>query len=524
VGGAGIANANYGSIDTITNNGSINGGNGGASGVGGVGGAGGAGGIAGSSGVVTIGSYGGNIFDGSGGVGITNDISSSIITITNNGNITGGTDTEGLKNFGIVNAGTIGTLNNAQGGNGATAATRALTYSGRLPNSYNIIIDNPNHYGQLDATNGSPSGITSFGIYEGSTVTSRHYSNVLVNAAVDGSPTGRYDNMVWTLDGTDLTHYDLVFTGMSLTQTQASLNISAQRLRSIFSAAAISSNFANINTYDCNLFDANGMCIAAGGRYTSLDNSSASTTSAVVVLGYKASPNIRIGGFLDQSVNNNSPTGIKVSNKIPLMGAFAVWNQNEDGLGYQVKIANAYQDKNVTTTRDAFDTTEAGSGKANLNTQSYVAKLSYALTAGEDTTLSPYLAVRYTNIKQDAYTETGITTPLTYAGLADRSTTALVGIKLNHALSPQANLTASLGVEYDLKHRTDQYSATSVDIPGLTPESISSSSHRTRPVASAGAYYNVSKTQRISGDIYYQELPYQGSGSTTAYFTYMIGF
>jgi hypothetical protein len=42
-------------------------------------------------------------------------------------------------------------------------------------------------------------------------------------------------------------------------------------------------------------------------------------------------------------------------------------------------------------------------------------------------------------------------------------------------------------------------------------------------VASAGAYYAVSKTQRISGDVYYQQLPFQSTGSTTAYFSYMIG-
>jgi len=34
----------------------------------------------------------------------------------------------------------------------------------------------------------------------------------------------------------------------------------------------------------------------------------------------------------------------------------------------------------------------------------------------------------------------------------------------------------------------------------------------------------VSKKQRISGDIYYQQLPFQSTGSTTAYVSYMIGF
>ena len=47
---------------------------------------------------------------------------------------------------------------------------------------------------------------------------------------------------------------------------------------------------------------------------------------------------------------------------------------------------------------------------------------------------------------------------------------------------------------------------------------------RTRPVASIGVFYDVSKTQRASATINYQQLPFQSTGSTTAYFNYMIGF
>jgi uncharacterized protein with beta-barrel porin domain len=284
-----------------------------------------------------------------------------------------------------------------------------------------------------------------------------------------------------------------------------------------------SGNFANMNTYDCNLFDKNNMCISAGGRYTNIDNPSSNNSAAVVVLGYKVSPNIRIGGFLDQSINNNTPTGIQVSNKNPMMGAFAVWNKNADGLGYQVKIANAYQDKDVRSTRDAYgDTGEAGTGKTNLNTQSYVGELSYAFNYQDSTIVRPYFALRYTNIKQDAYTETGVDHPLSYAKLGDRSTTALMGVKLNHALTPRTNLTASIGIEQDINHQVDKLTATGV--ADLTSENFNNNIKRTRPVASAGAYYAVTKTQRLSGEVYYQQLPFQSTGSATAYFNYMIGF
>ena len=89
---------------------------------------------------------------------------------------------------------------------------------------------------------------------------------------------------------------------------------------------------------------------------------------------------------------------------------------------------------------------------------------------------------------------------------------------------PKTTLTASLGVEQDLDHSVDDYSATSTGIGGLTSENFNNNIKRTRPVVSAGAYYAVSKTQRIAGDIYYQQLPFQSTGSTTAYFNYTIGF
>lgn len=100
----------------------------------------------------------------------------------------------------------------------------------------------------------------------------------------------------------------------------------------------------------------------------------------------------------------------------------------------------------------------------------------------------------------------------------------MLGLKLNHQLTPKTTLTVSLGIEQDLEHSVDQYSATSTVTSGLTSENFNNSIKRTRPVASASDYYAVNKTQRIAGDIYYQQLPFQSTGSTTDYFNYTFGF
>ncbi len=313
--------------------------------------------------------------------------------------------------------------------------------------------------------------------------------------------------------------------GPSAANTQTSLATLALRHRTPYNYSLMASNYANMNTYDCNLFDKNNMCISAGGRVTTIDNPSSHHSAAVVVLGHKLSPHIRIGGFLDQSVNHHMPTGVDMSNKNPMAGAFAVWNHQADGLGLQMKLANAYLDKDVTTLRAMVGTSEAGRGRTDLNTQSYVGELSYAFNYQDSTIVRPYFALRYTRIKQDGYNEettAAVTAPLTYAKLSDRSTSAVMGVKVNHALTPKTNLTASLGVEQDLDHKSDQLTATGVS--GLTSENFSNNIRYTRPVLSFGAYYAVAKNQRLSGDIYYQQLPFQSTDSATAYLNYTIGF
>ena len=458
------------------------------------------------------------------GFGIFNNMqnspasTSTFTSITNTGSIVGATGS-----YGIGNQGVITTLNNLQG---AGNVNGALTYTGILPTNYNIIISSPSSFGKLAVTSGT--GSMAFGIYNTSIVAAGTYLSVVTGTNSITSTSGTFGGLNWTLVNSSGTIWDLVFAlaGPSAADTQSSLHSLAPKLRGGFSSQAIATNFANMNTYDCDLFDAKGVCVSVGGQQTYVDNPSSNMTSTVVVAGYKVSPQIRIGGFLNQNINNNTVAGVHISNANPMMGLFAVWNQNEDRLGYQVKIANAYQDKDVTTTRDVIGTSEAGTGSTTLNTQSYVGELSYAFLANDDKTLvRPYAALRYTRIKQDGYTEqtsAGVRAPLTYSALADSSTAVLVGVKLNHKLAEKVNLTGSLGIEQDLHHQVDNLTATG--LAGLTSENFNDSIKRTRPVASIGAYYMPVKNQRIAADLYYQQMPFQSTASTTAYVNYTIGF
>lgn len=429
--------------------------------------------------------------------------------------------------YGILNdsSGTINTLNNLQG-SGNTAG--ALTYSGVLPSNYNIIINSASVYGQLSATN--VTGLTTFGINDG-IITVKLYRGVLqglTTSNIATSRSGNYSGLNWrlALQSGSNNVWDLIFSGGSTADTQSSVQSLASKLRGVFTNQAIVTNFTNMNTYDCNLFDVRSWCVSVGGQKTHVENQSAKPISSVVVAGYKVSPTLRIGGFLNKNLYHRSSASVNSTNATPLMGLFAVWNQNKDHLGFQVKVANAYQDNDVTTTREVVGTSEAGEGSTLLNTKSYVAELSYAVLKNKDKTLlQPYVAVRYTRINQGGYTEKtsdNVTAPLTYSAITERSISALIGVKLNHKLDGRVNLTGSLGVEHDLYLQTDDLTA--VGVRGLTSKKFNDNIQRTRPLASVGAYYMPDKNQRITGVLYYQQLPHQGKASTIAYVNYTVGF
>ena len=318
----------------------------------------------------------------------------------------------------------------------------------------------------------------------------------------------------------------VIYFGPSQQDTNTSLQLAAYQLRSAYNSQVAASNLSL--THDCNLFDVKGLCISAGGRYTAIDNPTTNASAAVVTLGYKVNQNIRIGGFMDQNINIHTPGSINVANKNPLMGLYAVWNKETSGLGYQVRLANTYQDKDVTTSRTAIGfTSEPGSGTAKLNSQSYLAELSYAFQYQDKALVRPYFGLRYTRLKRDAYKEglaDDVSAPLSFDSLSDRSTTALLGARVNYQATPKTTLTANLGIEQDVYHKVDSLTATNTDIGELNAVAFNSNIKRTRPVASAGAYYDVTKAQRLSGTVTYQQLPFQATGATSLYVNYMIGF
>jgi uncharacterized protein with beta-barrel porin domain len=137
---------------------------------------------------------------------IYNESNGYIGTISNTGSL--GSIYNAGKVDSIYNAGSITQLTNGQGG------ANPLTYSGVLPDLYNIVITSPTVYGQLSAT--SVTSKTTFGIDNGSSVQVATYTAVLQGLTASNltSTSGVYSDYNWVLNetgsGTDI--WNLILT------------------------------------------------------------------------------------------------------------------------------------------------------------------------------------------------------------------------------------------------------------------------------------------------------------------------
>jgi hypothetical protein len=317
--------------------------------------------------------------------------------------------------------------------------------------------------------------------------------------------------------------YVLFSAGPSAEETQASLTNNASALQGVYSLQSVSMN--NNLSNDCTLFDKHGLCASLSGTQTNIAGGAFEGTNGTLTVAYRVNNNLRVGAYLDQTLNVNETTGVHLNNGSPGFGGFGVWNEHVDGYGAQVRVAAGYDDKDMTVTRQVIESSEAGTGKTNLTSYGASIVASYAMWMPGDITFSPYAGIRHTKVKAGAYTEATtdvVTAPLTYSALSQNVTTALVGAKWTTRITDNAIAYASLGVEQDLKNNGGTYTATGVD--GLTSIAFNPDISRTRCTASIGSYYNLGDRQRIGANLAWSEQAFTSIDATSLMVTYTAGF
>jgi fibronectin-binding autotransporter adhesin len=375
------------------------------------------------------------------------------------------------------------------------------------------------------------SGMTSLGGALSLTANSGTYSagkyTLLTASSVSGTFSslatnlGSYTNLGYALtyDSSDVY---LVLTP-NLANTKASLQQMANNLQGTY---ALQTSAINMGlTYDCNLFDENNICLSTGGRYTRV-NTGDNGSNVLLIGAYKLNPKVRLGAYVDQNLNtSNVASGINLGNSNPLFGVFGVWNDQADQLGYSMRVAAGYGDRDLSMTRQVIGTSESGSGTTRLNTQAALITGSYSFSVYPQWIASPYVGIRYTKVSSSVYSEQAsstVTAPLTFDSLVQETTTSLAGVKLNGNLSTNLSVFGSLGVEQDLNNHGDNYSATG--LTGLIPINFNPSLQKTRAVANLGASYEIDRAQRISLNAIYRQEAFQAMNTLTSLVTYSAGF
>ena len=474
------------------------------------------------------------------GIRVGND--GNISSITNSGTISGGTygiaNSNNITN--ILNTGTItGSagygIDNTQGSiTNLTNSQNNLTLLGNLPTNYYIKVNSTSSYGKITIAN--PNGSMNIGVTDDSTLSVGTYSAVINGLSGENisNSTGTFINdnnhYKYSINNSTGTQWDLIIDDLT-SDTQCSVdsnNAGCSKTKCITSSiettlnTLANGNFAHMNTYDCDTFGGTGNCISIGGRYISINDPKSETSGVVLVYGKKHSQNFRWGGFIHYNIDYNTSSNLALSDKVPLIGLYGVWNENTDKSGLQFKIGNSYQAINATIIRPQAGVSEKAKGETTITANKFILELRDNILLTHIITFSPYLAMRYTEKYQKGYTEKNVDLPLTFNKIFDNSWSIIGGIKYSFKINQKYKFDGTFGVDHDISHNVSKLSPNGVS--GITTVDLTKNHRSTRYIVSLGLDKNINKNQILRLKAQYEELPYQGMNESNLYATYNFLF
>jgi uncharacterized protein with beta-barrel porin domain len=213
-----------------------------------------------------------------------------------------------------------------------------------------------------------------------------------------------------------------------------------------------------------------------------------------------------------------------MKNSLPLLGGFVNWNNNAHGTGLGVQTAVAFNTADLAIQRTGTQYSEAGKGTTSSNGQAFQVKATYNQPIAENTSITPYAGIRYTQLTTNGYTETGAVYPLTYNSVNQNATDAVAGLTLGHNFTNRLAGFVSAGVIQNLSYSAGTVSGTS-DIINLNKFSSQLPGQGyTTPTVGFGASYALSKNEYLGLSAGWQEKSLINVNVTTGTITYTVGF
>jgi uncharacterized protein YhjY with autotransporter beta-barrel domain len=276
-------------------------------------------------------------------------------------------------------------------------------------------------------------------------------------------------------------------------------------------------------SYDCKLFDENNLCLSTGARVTQNRADGSAYDGVALIAAYRAQPHVRLGAWIDQNESRKMAANVTADNSTPMVGAFAVWNENlKTGEGLEVKVSAAYGQKGLTLTRPVLGTSERGQGSSKLSTLVAEASVGYGIQLDSRTRVSPFAGLRYAKLSNAGYAEKAdIFSPLTFAKTSQSTTSVIAGVNLHDKPEGPIGLDLSAGVERYVSSSAAQLSATGID--GLSATQMTPVLSKNRLFASAALNYDLAKNQQLQFGLSHSKQFAASDWMTSASVRYVIG-
>lgn len=295
------------------------------------------------------------------------------------------------------------------------------------------------------------------------------------------------------------------------TNTRTALTQTAQQATQVLDMR--SAQLQMLMQQDCSVGAGDGrFCIGAGATYSGTGN--ARSTAASITLGYQINPQWRIGTTINQSLDSSLPSEYKSSNNLPGIGAFSTFNARKDGLGWQARVAAAYQTSKVDINRKQLSHTEGGVGRADLDGKAVAIEASYRILANNNVVVAPYAALRYSSVSRSAYSESNeLAFVGRYAEMGRSATSIEAGLRVGKTINSKLNLSADIGVTRDISVNNRGFKVAMDYVGGFALGN--GEDQRNRAHLGLQGSYALAKDSAIQGGIYWAQQAY-GNSTTSA--------